>query len=83
MPLTQLNDAERERKRCFLRIMAPFTPHTVASIANRLTPGVNWRGCPKSHIAEAYARGEHSFKDIQGTNLVATAKLHLQLYGIK
>jgi hypothetical protein len=72
-----------DRKQGFQRRMAPLTTHVAINILNTLTPGVNWRGSSKSHLAEAFAAGEHGLSAVNEMGLVRAITAYLQRhYGL-
>jgi hypothetical protein len=45
-----------EAKAEFMTAVRGLSPHSVAVALGEFTFGVNWRRCPKGHMAEQYAR---------------------------
>lgn len=53
-----------DHKQAFLQALRGVGTSHVAKAFNSITPGINWMGCSKGHMAEEYA----GFKDGDTTN---------------
>lgn len=51
--------------------------HILVRALNRLTPGISWTGCPKGHIAEAWAKAE--VRSYTRLNLVELSELEKEI----
>ncbi|MCQ4311676.1 hypothetical protein NAV33_07180 [Pseudomonas stutzeri] len=59
--MTELNAAEREDAAEFMAATKGVPAYRVAYALNGLTPGTDWRGCSKSHMAEEWATRDRAF----------------------
>jgi hypothetical protein len=55
-PTRHRTKQQRQRLRTFRDLLSCFTPAATAHILHRCTPGVEWTGCSKGDMADAYAQ---------------------------
>lgn len=68
----RLTPAQEARRKAFMTAVKGPSPWWVATALSRLTPGINWGGCSKGHMAECWACKTHrQLKDVTLTRLTA------------
>ena len=58
MRTTHLSDFEASRHATFCAATKGLSAWRIAQACNRLRHGLDWRGCTKTHMAEAFAAGD-------------------------
>ena len=56
---------EQRTREQFMAAVKDLTAWEVAKAMNTLTPGVNWKGCSKGHMAESWVRNDAHYRGIE------------------